>query len=118
MQGGKAIKSEMGADGKRAAPALELDARVNPGKPVLAYGKASENLIEISFVFASLRAGRERLCSIDSITWKQMFAEWANEFETAHEGTDWDQDDYLEEIEKYARQKILGYAGLDDGLEV
>lgn len=115
---GEAIKSEMGADGKRAAPALEPDARVNQGKPVLAYGKAPENLIEISFVFASMQAGHEKLCGTDSITWKQMFVDWANEFETAHAGTDWGQDDYLEEIKKYARQKILAYAGLDDGIRV
>ena len=84
-----------------------------PETPALVYNKTSENLIEISIVFASLQAGHEKLCEIDSITWKQMFVEWANEFETAHTGTDWDQHDYLQEIEIFARHKILEYVGLD-----
>ena len=78
----------------------------------LVFNKISENLIEITFVFASLQAERERLNGIDSITWKQMFIDWSNEFETIHSDTDWDKNDYLEEIEKYAKRKILGYADI------
>ena len=79
----------------------------------MAYNKASENLVEISLVYASLQTGHEKLSDIDSMTWKQMFVQWANEFETVQAGTDWNQEDYLEEIEKFARHKILEYAGLE-----
>lgn len=41
-----------------------------------------------------------------------MFIDWSNEFETIHSDTDWDKNDYLEEIEKYAKRKILGYADI------
>lgn len=51
--------------------------------------------------------------SIDSINWKQMFVQWANDFETVNEGIDWNHEDYLEKIEKFARHKILEYAGLE-----
>ena len=76
------------------------------------YSKTSENLVEISLVYAGLQVKNEVLSSVDSITWKQMFVHWANEFETVHEGTVWDRKDYLEEIEKFARHKILKYVGL------
>ena len=39
-----------------------------------------------------------------------MFVDWSNEFETIHSGTDWDLNDYLDEIEKYSKKKILDYA--------
>ena len=77
----------------------------------MSYNKASENLVEISLVYASLQAGHEKLSDIDSITWKQKFVDWANEFENQwQEGKD---SDYLEDIEKFARHKILEYAGLE-----
>lgn len=78
-----------------------------------AYSKVSENLVEISLVYASLQAEHEDLSGVDSITWKQMFVEWANEFEMKQLRTDWDQHDYLECIEEFARHKILEYAGLE-----
>ena len=61
---------------------------------------------------ACLQVKNELLSSVDSITWKQMFVHWENEFETVHECTVWDRKDYLEEIEKFARHKILKYVGL------
>ena len=77
----------------------------------MSYNKASENLVEISLVYASLQAGHEKLNDIDSIAWKQKFVDWANEFENQwQEGKD---SDYLEDIEKFARHKILEYAGLE-----
>lgn len=81
--------------------------------PGLVYNKLSENLIEIVFAFAGIWAAHEKLCETDSITWKQMFVDWANEFETVHADDDWNQNDYLDEIKRYAQQKILEYAGLD-----
>lgn len=42
-----------------------------------------------------------------------MFVKWANDFETVNEGIDWNHEDYLEKIEKFARHKILEYAGLE-----
>ena len=77
-----------------------------------AYNKISENLVEISLAYASLQAEHEGLSGVDSITWKQMFVEWANEFEMKQLRTDWDQHDYLECIEEFARHKILEFAGL------
>lgn len=79
----------------------------------MAYNKTSENLVEISFVYASLQEDYVELCNVDSITWKQMFVQWANDFDIVHAGTDWNQNDYLEEIEKFARCKILEYVGLE-----
>lgn len=69
----------------------------------------SENLVEISLVFADMQITHSSLCSIDSTTWKQQFVGWANEFES-----EWDDSlDYPEEIEKFARKKIAEYAGLE-----
>ncbi len=79
----------------------------------MTYNKVSDNLVEISLVYASLQAEHEELSNIDSIIWKQMFVQWANEFETGYAGTDWKQDDYLEKIEKFARHKIMEYIGLE-----
>ena len=79
----------------------------------MTYNKASENLVEISLVYAGLQAKNEVLSSVDSITWKQMFVQWANDFEAEQAGADWNQEDYLEEIGKFARRKILEYVGLE-----
>lgn len=79
----------------------------------MAYNKASENLVEISLVYAGMLGEYKMLSSIDSIAWKQLFVHWANDFEAVHTDTDWNQEDYKEEIEKFARHKILKYAGLE-----
>lgn len=71
--------------------------------------KVSENLVEISLAFAGMQATYPQLSSIDSTTWKQQFVEWANEFKAVWD----DSEDYLEEIEKFARKKIAEYAGLE-----
>ena len=78
----------------------------------MAYNKIAENLVEISLVYARLQTEYEKLGEIDSITWKQMFAQWANDFEIVQPDAGWNQDDYLEAIEKFARHKILEYAGI------
>ena len=77
------------------------------------YNKASENLVEITLVYVGMLEEHRRLNSVDSDTWKQLFVQWANEFETMQTDTDWNQEDYLEEIEKFARSKILEYVGLE-----
>lgn len=79
----------------------------------MTYNKASENLVEISLVYAGLQAKNKVLSNVDSTAWKQLFVQWANDFEAAEAGTDWDQKDYLEEIGKFARNKILEYVGLE-----
>ena len=79
----------------------------------ITYNNASENLVEISITYAALQTEYRELGDIDSITWKQMFVQWANDFETVQTGSGWDQKDYLEEIEKFARHKIMEYAGLE-----
>ena len=71
--------------------------------------KISENLVEISLVFADMQITHSSLCGIDSTTWKEQFVEWANEFESK-----WDDSlDYPEEIDRFARKKIAEYAGLE-----
>lgn len=110
------IKNKINENEKRVARTLEPEAGFkSENTTILVYNKLCENLIEISFVFASLLTEHERLCDCDtdSIVWKQMFVEWSNEFETIHAVTDWDQNDYLEEIETFAKHKILEYAGLE-----
>lgn len=77
------------------------------------YNKASENLVEITLVYVGMLEEHKRLSGVDSITWKQLFVQWANDFEAAQVGTDWNQKDYLEEIGKFARRKILEYVGLE-----
>lgn len=75
------------------------------------FGHLTENIMEITLVYANLQESISGLCEIDSITWKQKFVDWANEFESQwQEGKD---SDYFDDIEKYARRKILEYAGLE-----
>lgn len=80
----------------------------------MTYNKASENLVEISLVYAGLQAKNEVLSSVDGITWKQLFVQWANDFEAEQAGADWNQEDYLEKIGKFARRKILEYVELEN----
>lgn len=82
----------------------EIEAPEDQG---MEYSKVAENLVEISLVFASLQAKHEELSEINSITCKQKFVDWANEFESQ-----WNDDegrDYQEEIDSFARKKILEY---------
>lgn len=46
----------------------------------LIYGVYTENLIEIALTYASLLVKHPVLADTDSITWKQEFVDWANEF--------------------------------------
>lgn len=76
------------------------------------FGHLTENIMEITLVYAGLQKSISELCEIDSTTWKQKFVDWANEFESQwQEGRD---SEYLEDIEKFAHHKILEYAGLED----
>lgn len=77
----------------------------NPKKAV--FGYSTENIIEIALVYADMLECDDRLNEIDSVTWKQKFVDWANEFEEVWE--DAEDKDYLEEIEKFARRKIAEY---------
>lgn len=92
----------------------EKDKKIEAVFEKIEYNRTSENLVEITLAFASLQAEHEELSDIDSITWKQMFVCWANEFEAARKDFDWDQNDYLEVIEKFAKYKIMEYAGLEE----
>lgn len=109
--GWKMLKVDGGPVNMRYEFNEEIQLQDQQGKMV--YNKASENLVEISLVYASLQAEHEEMSNTDSITWKQMFMQWANEFEMVNMDTDWNQVDYLEEIEEFARCKILEYAGLE-----
>lgn len=98
---------------KKEMQVSELETEAGQDRPSLVFDKIAENLIEIAFVFAGMQSKYEKLSDIDSI-WKQEFVDWADEFRAVHAGTDWNQDDYKQEIESYARKKILTYAGLED----
>lgn len=77
----------------------------------MAYNKVSENLMEISFIYASLQAKHKELSNIDSLAWKQKFVDWANEFEETYpEPEHWEDSDYLECIDAFATKKICEYA--------
>ncbi len=71
------------------------------------FGHVTENIMEITLAYADLQISNPDLCKIDSTTWKRLFVDWANEFESQ-----WQEDegrDYLAEIDSFARRKILEY---------
>ena len=87
----------------------------------LDYGfvEQTENLMEIAMMLEQLKGESEYLfevlTDIDSITWKQKFVDWANEFtETYEPNKDVWPGNYLEVIEGFAREKILEFAGVED----
>lgn len=49
----------------------------------------------------------------DSMSWKHLFVAWANEFEELHGSKNWNEidEDYYETIERFAEEKIMGWAG-------
>ena len=51
---------------------------------MLEYNEQTENLMEIAMMLEQLKGESEYLfevlTDIDSITWKQKFVDWANEF--------------------------------------
>lgn len=79
----------------------------------LQFGRLTENIMEITMVYANMLDKDDSLRDIESADWKQMFVEWANEFEE-----NWDVDDtmrdYPEEIERFAKRKITEYAAEND----
>lgn len=79
----------------------------------LIFDKHTENLAEISMVYARLTAEYPKLMEDDSIAWKQMFVEWANEFEEEYPDLDELGADYQVMIELYAKEKIFEYAGIE-----
>ena len=89
------------------------------GGVVLEYNEQTENLMEIAMMLEQLKGESEYLfevlTDIDSITWKQKFVDWANEFtETYEPNKDVWPGNYLEVIEGFAREKILEFAGVED----
>ena len=86
---------------------------------MLEYNEQTENLMEIAMMLEQLKGESEYLfevlTDIDSITWKQKFVDWANEFtETYEPNKDVWPGNYLEVIEGFAREKILEFAGVED----
>lgn len=89
------------------------------GGVMLEYNEQTENLMEIAMMLEQLKGESEYLfevlTDIDSITWKQKFVDWANEFtETYEPNKDVWPGNYLEVIEGFAREKILEFAGVED----
>lgn len=78
----------------------------------LKYNKRTENLIEIVRMYEELAIRHPGLMDIDSITWNQHFVDLANRFEEENMGMDWRSEDYLEAIERYAKEKILEFGGM------
>ena len=78
------------------------------------FNRATENLIEITWTYVKLQEKVPKLSETDSVSWKQMFVAWANEFEEFYGCTDWLEAEktYLEAIEEFAKEKILGFVGL------
>lgn len=86
---------------------------------MLEYNEQTENLMEIAMMLEQLKGESEYLfevlTDIDSITWKQKFVDWANEFtETYEPNKDVWPGNYLEVIEGFSREKILEFAGVED----
>lgn len=80
----------------------------------MTYNKVSENLVEISLVYAGMQEKYKELGEIDSITWKQLFVDWANEFEEKYpESKYWEDSDYLECMDAFATEKICEYARIE-----
>ena len=80
---------------------------------MLEYNEQTENLMEIAMMLEQLKGESEYLfevlTDIDSITWKQKFVDWANEFtETYEPNRDVWPGNYLEVIEGFAREKSGG----------
>lgn len=86
---------------------------------MLEYNEQTENLMEIAMMLEQLKGESEylfeTLTDIESITWKQKFVDWANEFaETYEPNKDVWPGNYLEVIEGFAREKILEFAGVEE----
>ena len=77
------------------------------------FNRATENLIEIAWKYESLKAEYDFLTNTDSMSWKQLFITWANEFEELYGSKNWNEidEDYYETIERFAEEKIMGWAG-------
>lgn len=73
----------------------------------------TENLIEIAWKYESLKVEYDFLTNTDSMSWKHLFVAWANEFEELHGSKNWNEidEDYYETIERFAEEKIMGWAG-------
>lgn len=75
----------------------------------------TENLIEIVWAVDYLRLENPEkydykyLDNVDSTYLKQIFIDWANEFENIHKGKDWDEDDYFVTIENYTAEKLAEF---------
>ena len=75
------------------------------------FGHLAENIMEITWIFANLRKSMPEFHEIDSVTWKQKFVDWANEFES--QWKEREGEDYLETIRDFAEKKIRKFAGLE-----
>lgn len=80
------------------------------------FNRGTENIIEISMVYASLHLLDETTAKIDSVVMKHMIINWANEFEHRFGDVDWNssEDDYVLVIHDFAVSKILKYIGYED----
>jgi len=63
--------------------------------------KIHETIADLAYL-----AGVKQFYSGDSRTDIKLFISWANEFEGIHKNTDWNEVDYMLEIESYADSQI------------
>lgn len=88
----------------------------------ISLNRVSENLVEISLVFASMQQELKNGTEIDSDTLKQEFVVWANEFEMMYGDVAWGTDDtngmdYPDAIEKFAKEKIKKFGKMEGKVE-
>lgn len=89
--------------------------RMQVDEPEKLFNPFTENVVEIAWEYVTLTEKYPKLTDVDSKTWKRLFTEWGMEFEIRYpdEGF-WDDHDYLDYIVKFARKKILKYAGISE----
>jgi len=74
----------------------------------LKFDKRTDTLMEISMAFASITKDLPDLldADIDSLDWKQYLIELTNEFEEKNRDTDWNEKDFLSEVQSFATERI------------
>lgn len=83
---------------------IEMPEQIERG---VEFNHTTENVIEIAQIFTGMADKNYHLLEIESKEWKQKFVDWANEFEKGWaDNTD---RDYLDEIGKFAEEKINAY---------
>lgn len=65
--------------------------------------KLNETIADIAYI-----AGYRQHYSGNSRTDIAIYISWAREFESIHQYTDWDEDDYMLKVEEFTNYKLAG----------